>query len=333
MKTTLEQRHWFSLRGNERDYGWAASCATAGAVVWAACAVLGRMGTARVDAIELLFLFAPLVIVPLGMELARVIDGVDRFERLARRLQPFGAGLALVALWLPPGRTTALAAVGWLLVCVLMAGSGLAGLGRALCSDVDRKARATRVAVAIARLDLLVGGTWLVASRWGIHPLGIQEPISLLTAVHFHFAGFATAMIAAATLKFAEQRCDLCWLKHLVLMVAGLPILVAAGFAISPAVKMTAAVLFSGSVAVLAIAMRSCGRKAEDPTARLLLQLASGAVFAGVMFSAAYAVADYMGWDALTIPQMAKTHGILNSFGFCLAGLLGWLVENSTPYW
>jgi hypothetical protein len=35
-----------------------------------------------------------------------------------------------------------------------------------------------------------------------------------------------------------------------------------------------------------------------------------------------------MGSDALTIPEMAKTHGILNAVGFCLAGLLGWLVEN-----
>jgi uncharacterized protein involved in cysteine biosynthesis len=121
------------------------------------------------------------------------------------------------------------------------------------------------------------------------------------------------------------------WLKHLVLIIAGLPIVVAIGFVISPAVKMTVAVLFSGSVAVLAIALRARGRTADDPTARLLLQVASVAVFAGVMFSAAYAVADYMGWDALTIPQMTKTHGILNSFGFCLAGLLGWLVENSTP--
>jgi hypothetical protein len=31
----------------------------------------------------------------------------------------------------------------------------------------------------------------------------------------------------------------------------------------------------------------------------------------------------------LTIPQMARTHGVLNAVGFCLPGLLGWLVEKS----
>jgi hypothetical protein len=29
----------------------------------------------------------------------------------------------------------------------------------------------------------------------------------------------------------------------------------------------------------------------------------------------------------LRIPQMARTHGILNAMGFCMAGLLGWIVE------
>jgi hypothetical protein len=61
----------------------------------------------------------------------------------------------------------------------------------------------------------------------------------------------------------------------------------------------------------------------------VLLQVAAGAIFAGIVLSAAYAVADFVGSDVLTIPQMARTHGILNAFGFCLLGLLGWLVEGS----
>jgi len=179
-------------------------------------------------------------------------------------------------------------------------------------------------------MDLAVGGAWLVASRLGMRPMGIQEPIGLLTAVHFHFAGFATAMIAAATLQFSERRGEQPWLRRLVLLVVGLPIVVAAGFVISPVLKMGAAILFSASVAGLAVAVRACGRKAEDPTARILLQVAAGAIFAGMVLSGAYAIADYAGSEVLIIPQMARTHGILNAVGFCLAGLLGWLVETSS---
>ena len=38
----------------------------AGAAVWAGMAVLARMGIARVGAIELLFLFGPLVVMGVG---------------------------------------------------------------------------------------------------------------------------------------------------------------------------------------------------------------------------------------------------------------------------
>jgi YndJ-like protein len=319
-----------SFRRGDRQDVWAATCATVGAAVWAGIAVLARVGIARLGAIELLFLLGPLVIVPLGLELGRGMDGTGWFVELARRLQPVGAMLAIVAMWFGPGRRAGLFAVGWLVICILVAGAGFGDFVRALWTDADRSVRATRVVMGIARMDLAVGGAWLVASRLGMRPMGIQEPIGLLTAVHFHFAGFATAMIGAATLQFSESRGEQRWLKRLVLLVAGLPVVVAAGFVISPVLKMGAAVLFSASVAGLAVAVGACGRKAENPTARLLLQVAAAAIFAGMVLSAAYAIADYAGSDVLTIPQMARTHGILNAVGFCLAGLLGWLVEKSS---
>jgi YndJ-like protein len=349
MKTTLERSNEkqippFGRNDRAAGYGvqtaatgtdrWAAMCATAGAAVWAGIAVLARMGIARLGAIELLFLFAPLVIVPLGMELGRVLGGDGRLQELARRLQPAGAALAVVAMWLPPGRRAGLAALGWLLICGLVAGDGVLKLVFALSKDAGEGARATRVAHAkrvamgMAGVDLAVGGAWLVASRLGMRPMGIQEPIGLLTAVHFHFAGFATAMIGASMLHFAASRGKHPCLTVLLLMVAGLPFIVAAGFVISPVLKMAAAILFSASVAGLAIFLRAYGSRVENATARILLQVAAGAVFAGMMLSGTYAVADYLGSDALTIPQMARTHGILNAVGFCLPGLLGWLVES-----
>jgi len=57
-----------------RDACWAPMCATGGAGVWAGLAVLARAGICRMGGIELLFLFAPLVIVPLGMALGRVME-------------------------------------------------------------------------------------------------------------------------------------------------------------------------------------------------------------------------------------------------------------------
>ena len=109
--------------------------------------------------------------------------------------------------------------------------------------------------------------------------------------------------------------------------MAGAPIVVAAGFIISPAVKMAVAVLFSASVAGLALVLRTSARKIADAPARVLLEVAAGAVFVGMIFAGAYALAEYVGRGGLTIAQMTRSHGILNAVGFCLPGLLGWLVE------
>jgi hypothetical protein len=299
----------------------------------------------RIGAIELIFLFAPLVIVPLGMELGRVIGGLSWLGEIARRAQPLGALCAVGAMWVGPGRRAGLMALGWMVVCGFVAGEGVVGMGRVFFEKRTGEAPvatwsvatwsvATRpsasfsgLALAIARIDLAVGGAWLVASRLGMRPMEIQEPIGLLTAVHFHYAGFATATIAASML--AIGRGEKIWLQRVTVMVAGLPFVVAAGFVISPVLKMAAAVLFSVSVAGLAVLLRGCATRVQDPAARRLLQTAAGAVFAGMVLSTAYAVADFAGSDAIVIPWMARTHGLLNSIGFCLPGLLGWSVESS----
>jgi hypothetical protein len=328
----------FSISNPGDETGrWARVCAIAGAAAWAVIAVLARLGIARIGSIELLFLFAPLVIVPLGMELSRAMGVGGWCLEVARRIQPLAAAMAVLAVCMPPGRKAAIVAAGWMVVCGLMAWSGLTDLIRTLKTRAEL---VVQIALAVARIDLAVGGAWLVASRLGIHPIGIQEPIGLLTAVHFHFAGFATALIAAATLRFVTRGSFIppngnrvgwgsrfSWLNAIVILVIGMPYVVAAGFVISRALKMGAAVVFSVSVAAHAVILRGCMKNVSDSTARVLLQIASGAVFAAMIFSAAYAVADFAGIYALTIPQMARTHGLLNAFGFCMTGLLGWLIE------
>ena len=316
-----------------RDGGmWARGCAGIGAGVWTAVAIAARFGVARIGAIELMFLFAPLVIVPLGMELGRMMTASvaenqgNVFTRLA---QPFGAAFAVVAMLLPPGRVAGLLACGWLLVCLLAGGNGVID-AVTWRSDAREGAHATflfSLALLAARIDLVVGGLWLVASRLGMHPLGIQEPIGLLTAAHFHFAGFATAMIAAAMLQFSANQVHDRRLQWIAPVVIGMPYVVAIGFVVSAALKMVAAAIFSASVAALAVLLRRFGKRARQPEARILLQVAAGTVFAGMVLSSVYAVLDFRGSDVLTIPQMARTHGILNAVGFCMTALLGWVIE------
>ena len=343
--STIKDWTWLRVSEGGAEEFWAQTCAGVGVVAWAALAVLARIGLAPIGAIELIFSFAPLVIVPLGMELARVMVGAGLIDLIARKFQPLGAGLAVVALWLPPGPFAGVLACGWMIVCGLMGLSGIVDLissSEIPTSPNTREKWGTRfsggsrlsmggIALVIAKIDLAVGGAWFVASRLGLRPMGIQEPIGLLTAVHFHFAGFATAVIAAATMRFARRRVGNRWLRWVVLAVVGMPYVVAVGFVVSPVLKMVAGVSFSVSVAALAVFVRSSGKTARDSTARILLQIAPGCVFAGMVLAAVYAIADFRGSDVLPIPQMARTHGLLNAVGFCMSGLLGWLIEFNSP--
>src|SRR2546430_2204945 len=124
------RRCGLDFEGNCRGGGgWA----TAGAVVWASVAVLARVGVARIGVIELVFLFAPLVIVPLGMEVGRVsgtalLPVSRRLGEWAQVLQPLGAALAVFAMLLPTGTWAGVAASGWLVVCGAAAAGGMVEL-------------------------------------------------------------------------------------------------------------------------------------------------------------------------------------------------------------
>ena len=173
-----------------RNEHWASFMGFAGAFLWVLLAAMAGAQRAPLGVMELLLLFALLVVVPLGLELATVLSAVTwpAFENSARDLQPFAAICAIGAFWLGPGRISGLLAVPWAAAAGLVALSGVAGL---------RSSKSVAAFVSnLARIDLGIAGGWLLVSRLGGRPIGLQEPILLLTAIHFHYAGFGTALIA-----------------------------------------------------------------------------------------------------------------------------------------
>jgi hypothetical protein len=302
---------------------WEKSSATIGAAAWAVLAGMAGFGKAPLGVIELLFLFAPLVVAPLGMALGRRLvplrhSGLENFFGV---FQPFAAAAVVVAFWLAPGRLSGLLAAPWLVLCLGLAAEGL--------FTGSRRAHRNLMgfAVNLGRMDLAVAGAWLVASRLGLRPLGIQEPIILLTAVHFHYTGFATAQIAAALMAGTRRQDAPGWLKSAVALVMAVPFLVAVGFVWSPVLKMVAAVILAVSVAVLAGVQFWRAGQLASASACVFLRVSAGTVLAGMVLAGVYAVGDCLGRDWLLIPRMATTHGLLNGLGFVLCGLLGWLVE------
>jgi hypothetical protein len=292
--------------------------------LWAAVATAAGIRRAPFGVIELMLLFATLVVVPLAMELARIVSSSlpDWLGRAARTLQPFAAVATVVAFWQPPGLVAAALSVPWLLLGLLLALSGVLGLLRKANRTLES------IALGIAGIDLAIAGGWMLMSRAGFGPMGFQEPIVLLTAVHFHYIGFATAVITAAAVQVFDGRgVRVAMLRPLVWLVLYLPFALAAGFVFGRLLRSLAAVAIAASVTALAGLLFWFARYLRVPTARTYLRLAGGAAWVAMGLAGTYAVSDYAGKPVLTMPGMASTHGLLNGLGFVLLSTLGFLVE------
>jgi hypothetical protein len=183
------------------------------------------------------------------------------------------------------------------------------------------------IAASVSRLDLAVAGAWLLLSRLGIQPMDLREPIILLTAVHFHYTGFATALLAGATVSFAQQRGrGRGALSAVVWLVLLLPFLLAVGFVFSPAIKVVAALLLSAAMLGLGAAQVWAIRGTPRSDARLFLWISSATVVVTMSLAGMFALGEFLGKDWILIPRMAATHGLLNAICFVLPGLVGWLV-------
>src|SRR4029077_3860861 len=99
-----------------------------------------------------------------------------------------------------------------------------------------------------ALLYFPVGCVWLVLSRLGANPLGFSDDIVLLTAVHFHYAGFAALTILGMIGRLAEGT-----LYRLSAWgaITGIPLL-AVGITFSSRLEIAAAFLLAASLAAAA---------------------------------------------------------------------------------
>ena len=320
---------------NEHD-GWCRSrwslrSSMLGAVGWLILLVGSSQGYFPLGIIEQLFLLAPLVIVPLALVPAltsshRVENG--RFYRLAVFLQPFVAVLLVGSFVLPAGLPAGVLACGWLLMSSLV---GLLGLSRFLQGrDLGLEA----ICFNAGFLYLSIGAAWLVASRSGMSLFGFGEPIVLLTAVHFHYTGFvATLLTGSAGLVLGGS---LSWARCLYRFVGPAvvigPPLLATGFVFSPVLKVMGVLMLASGLIGLGVLFIVLVPRLRSVLSQGLLVISTGSLVGGMVLACAYGVGEFTGNLWISIPQMARTHGILNSLGFSLCGLLAFVLHSERSH-
>ncbi len=216
---------------------------------------------------------------------------------------PIAAGL--VGPWLGLSVVTGLGAVLWLLGHVLAAG---------------RTIEPWRFGVVAAVGFLAVGAVWTVIDRAALQPFGFGRTIVLLTAVHFHVAGFVLTLAGALAARARPGRATAAILASL---VVGMP-LTALGFFGLPIISWIGAVLVSSAGIGIGAATIAIGRHEPDRIARIGLLVGGATLFLTMPLATAYATGTTFGIPFLDIPAMAAIHGGLNVVGFAIPTVAAW---------
>ena len=273
-----------------------------------------------INTVERLFLFAPLVIVPLGFALISPRKLEERPVLLTRavQLQP-AAALLLIVGFLPDAKlSVALFTLPWVTVCALAALHGVANVRR-------RGVQFEPVVLLCATVYLFVGSCWLFLSRAGMNPAGFQEPIVLLTAVHFHYSGFAAVVITNQLASRCARSRSLVAVAQSFCVGTILAIaLIAAGFVFSPLLKVVSVFFLITSLAGAALLTLWISQDLRPHAGRVRLRVSSGAVLAGLALAALYAVGEFDGRPVIGLSEMAVLHGSFNGLGFAFCGMWGW---------
>lgn len=260
--------------------------------------------------VEALLLFSALMLMPLWY-------GTKTWQH---RLEYAAAVVLAGAFLLKPGVGSALCALPWLAIRVYA------------LKEVLAKWRSQGVPSAGAACEQMavvfpaIGAAWLVANRANWTPWGFDPLIVLLTAAHFHHAGFTLPLMAGLNAKANPG----CWTRFsCVAILLGVP-LVAMGitcthFGVWKFVEPFGVVVLVLGALGLALSQMRRGLERQHPAMPRLGFFISGASLLAAMllalgFGLRYVLPDF----ALTMPQMWKIHGTLNAFGFGLCGILAW---------
>lgn len=279
-----------------------------GAAAWLAAAVVGVAGLGELTLVDAMLLLGVVVVVPVAVPLHPAGGARAAIAAVI-------AGLPVIpALLMARGTVAAVLATPWLVAAVVGA---LVAVGQWW-----RQGRRVRELVWVAApAYLVVGAVWLLADRVDLEPVGVAAPFVQLTAVHFHYAGFASALLVGCALRWLPTS-RLAPTSALLTVAA--PPIVAIGFTFAGVLQIVGAALLTGGLWLLAwLTVRHVAPQvARLPKA--LLIVSSAAVLMPMILAVQWAVGANLGTPALSIADMARTHGVVNAVGFTLLGAVGW---------
>lgn len=261
--------------------------------------------------VNLIVMLGMLVVVPAGL---RLIDSAELTP--IRRTWPLFGIAGAVALWLPRSTTAAALAAVYALAALALAGHAPRRLAR------TRSLAPAEIAVLTALVTPSVAGIALVAERSGHELFGFSLAILALTVPHFHFAGFAAALVAGLVCRATAGGPAG---RFAALSVPLGTLLVLAGYFVNDWAELLGAlVLTAGMWAVALMTWRDVRGGGRDRVTRALLAVSAAVLVATMLLALSWALGEATGLPHPNLTWMAATHGLGNALGFALCSVLAW---------
>ena len=268
--------------------------------------------------VKFLLILASMILVPMGFFLLK--------QSLAIRLFALKASVSFaLAYFLPKSLTAAILILPWIIFALLHCYH----VGHSFLEKGNR--RITDYLHMAAAIYLTIGGFWAMIDRLGWEPMGFSPTIVLLTAIHFHYAGFLLPLLGS--LYLSEKHNSFGKLVSWGLIL-GVP-LVAIGITSSQFQWPGIIELASGSFMALSGFLMGTlyvrkGFSFLPKWVGLLWTIGGLSLCGGMVLAFLYACRSIIHLPFLSIPWMYAFHGSLNAVGFALPILLAWLIYHSS---
>ena len=289
------------------NYEW-----LAGLLIWAAQLWALKSLPSESYWVVILLLFSTMVLMPLSR---RLWDSESRQEWRPKVETGFSIGMAITFF-----TNSAVEAIPWLLVRSAAAIEAIRNCTRKTLHDP------AELTLVSARIFPAIGAAWFVAHRANWTPWGFDPLIVLLTAAHFHHAGFTLPLIAGLNAKANPGK----WTRFsCVAILLGVP-LVAVGitgthFGVFKFVEpFGVAILVLGALGVAVSQVWRGLERQRSILTRIGFVISGASLFAAMVLALGFGFRYVIPNFALTMPQMWAIHGTLNAFGFGLCGILAW---------
>lgn len=267
--------------------------------------------------VEAVVLGATVTVVPWGLARLTSLAGEDASDPLLRvvrpllRVAPLAAGLGLA---LPHGPFALLLVVPWIATTALIA---LSGARRFVTRE--RRTIAT-TAGDLARAYVPVGAAWLGAYAGDLQVMQFHGLQCLLTAAHFHYAGFGACTVTALVGHSLDDTPTPAWVRTLysvaaVGMMAGIALL-AAGITASRTLEHLAGWEVAACTAIMGALLLRRATLPARPLARGLFALSGAATALSSALAFDFARSGFARLGAHTLERMVRYHGLVNALGF-----------------